>query len=129
MKLNLTFCNLAEEPLEGLVLSFAFPKPEEFQVVGHLYPPADDDGSWMDSNNTGYPDVTQIELGAVTSIKLGDLAPKSPGRVFPCVQRLAVGPEMAGKKVAIKFTLRAKNKKKTGRGRLKITFGDVAAEA
>ncbi len=55
------------------------------------------------------------------------LASDSPKQVFKCELRLAVGPSMQGKKIAILYTLRGPDKQSLGKGRLKIKFGKVTA--
>ncbi len=127
LKLNLTICNKDEEGLEDVSIKLAFPRTQDFDVADRLYTGPDDKRTRTEIEIAGYPEVQQLKHGTVACASLGYLAPNSPQQVFSCALRLAVGPMMRGKKVAIKYTLRAKNKQGTGRGRLKIKFGEVSA--
>lgn len=127
LKLNLTICNKDEEGLEDVIIKLAFPRTQDFDVADRLYTGPDDKRTRTEIEIAGYPEVQQLKHGTVACASLGYLAPNSPQQVFSCALRLAVGPMMRGKKVAIKYTLRAKNKQGPGRGRLKIKFGEVSA--
>jgi hypothetical protein len=56
------------------------------------------------------------------SSSLGALAPDRPEPAFKCALRLAVGPRMMGRKVAILYKLRGQSEQSLGKGRLKIKF-------
>lgn len=127
LKLNLTICNKDEEGLEDVLIELAFPRIEGFDVTDRLYSCLDDKRSQLEIEMLDYPKVQRVKNGAIASASLGHLAPNRPQQVFNCALRLAVGPTMRGKKVAIVYTLRAKNKQSLGRGRLKMIFGEVAA--
>ena len=127
LKLNLTICNNDEDGLEDVNIELAFPRIEGFDVADRLYTGPDDKRSQRDIEMLDYPKVRRVKNAAVASTSLGYLAPNCPQQLFNCALRLAVGPTMRGKKVAIVYTLRAKNKQSLGRGRLKMKFGEVAA--
>lgn len=127
LKLTLTICNKDEEGLEDVHIELAFPRIEGFAVTDHLYSSPEDKRTPLEIEMLDYPKVRRVKNGSVASASLGYLAPNRSQQVFNCALRLAVAPTMRGKKVAIAFTLRAKNKQGHGRGRLKIKFGEVAA--
>ncbi|MFQ6006411.1 MAG: helix-turn-helix domain-containing protein [Woeseia sp.] len=129
LKLNLTICNKDEDGLEDVSIKLAFPRIQDFDVADRLYPGPEDKRTRLEIEMAGYPEVQRLKHGILARASLGYLAPNSPQQVFSCALRLAVGPTMRGKKVAIKYTLRAKNKQSPGRGRLKIKFGEVSAES
>jgi len=129
VKLDLTICNMEDTALEDVNLRLGFPQLDGFEVVDRLYSPLDDDGSFPTTNKADYPDVQRMKSGAVANIKLGSIASGASTQVFRQSLRLAVGPAMKGKKVGIKYSLTAKNKKSTCRGLLKIRFGQVSSDA
>ncbi|MEE8157436.1 MAG: hypothetical protein V3T51_04710, partial [Gammaproteobacteria bacterium] len=77
--------------------------------------------------NLGYPEVQRRDDAILVRSSFGVLAPGSPVQAFKCALRLAVGPGMQGKKIAILYTLRGQNEQSLGKGRLKIKFGEVSA--
>ena len=127
LKLNLTICNKDEDGLVDVSIKLAFPRTRGFDVVDHLCTGPDDKRTRLEIEMADYPEVQRLKHGTVARASLGYLAPNRPQQVFSCALRLAVGPTMRGKKVAIKYTLRAKNKQSVGRGRLKIKFSEVSA--
>lgn len=129
VKLNLTICNRGSETLEDLSVSLAFPLPDGFDVADSVHAPADDDGSYANAEGANYPEITRFENGAMTNVTLGTLAPNKPRQVFACPLRLAVGPAMKKNKLAITYTMQAKNKQTTNTGLLKIKFGQVSRAA
>ena len=112
--------------IEDVNLRLGFPQLDGFEVVDRLYSPPDDDGSFPKAD---YPEVQRIKSGAVANIKVGSIAPGTSRQVFTQSLRLAVGPAMKGKKVGIKYSLTAKNKKSTEHGLLKIKFDRVSSGA
>ncbi len=127
LKLNLTICNKDEDALEDVSIKLTFPRTQDFDLVDRLYTGPDNKRSRLEIEMAGYPEVQRLKHGTLARASLGDLAPNRPQQVFSCALRLAVGPTMRGKKVAIKYTLRAKNKQSPGRGRLEIKFSEVSA--
>jgi len=127
LKLNLTICNEDEDALEDLSIKLTFPRTQDFDLVDRLYSGPDSKRSQLQIEMAGYPEVQRLEHATLARASLGDLVPNRPQQLFSCALRLAVGPTMRGKKVAIKYTLHAKNKQSPGRGRLKIKFSEVSA--
>ena len=127
LKLNLTICNKDEDGLVDVNITLAFPRSQDFDVADRLYTGPGDKRSPLEAEMAGYPEVQRLKHGTLVRASLGYLAPNRPQQVFRCALRLAVGPTMRGKKVAIKYTLRAKNKQSLSKGRLKIKFGEVSA--
>jgi hypothetical protein len=127
LKLILTICNKGEDGLEDVSIELAFPRIQDFDVADRLYTGPDDKRTQQEIEMAGYPEVRHVKHGILARAALGYLAPNRPQQVFSCALRLAVGPTMRGRKVAIKYTLQAKNKQSLGRGRLKIKFGEVSA--
>lgn len=122
LKLNLTICNRDDDSLEDVHLTLTFPRLPGLEVADRLH--ADPDGK-RTALEVGFLDYPQVERGTDSTVvrgSLGALAPNRPRQAFDCDLRLAVGQAMRGKKVAVHYALRARNKIGASRGRLKLRF-------
>ena len=95
-------------------------------MVDRLYISPFDKRSQHEVKNLGYPDVQRRDDAIMVRSSIDVLAPDSPKQAFKCRLRLAVGPRMQGKKLAVLYTLRGPDKENLGKGRLKIKFGQVS---
>ncbi len=122
LKLNLTVCNKGTEGIEAVSIEIGFPRLPDFDVADQLYISPFDKRSSYEVNNLGYPEVERRDGAILVRSSLGALAPDRPEPAFRCALRLAVGPRMTGRKVAIQYKLRGQSKQSLGKGRLKIKF-------
>lgn len=127
LRLNLSVCNKGAEAIENVSIKLGFPRPTDFDVVDRLYASPFDKRSQHQARTLGYPDVDRRDDAIFVRGQIGTLAPDSPTQAFDCELRLAVGPRMHRKKLAIVYTLRGENKQTLGAGRLKIKFRNSAA--
>ena len=75
-------------------------------------------------NSHNYPKVEHQDNGIVVKSAIGTLEPGSPVPALTCALRMAVGPAMQNKKLAILYTLYREDQN-IGEGRLKIQFGGM----
>lgn len=122
LKLNLTVCNKGTEGIDGVSIELGFPRLPDFDVADQLYISPFDKRPSYEVKNQGYPEVQRRGKAILVSSSLGALAPDRPEPAFKCALRLAVGPRMTGRKVAILYKLRGQNEQSLGKGRLKIKF-------
>ncbi len=122
LKLNLTVCNKGTEGIEGVSIELGFPKLPDFDVADQLYISPFDKRPSYEVKNQGYPEVEHRDGAILVRSSLGALAPDRPEPAFKCALRLAVGPRMTGRKVAILYKLRGQSEQSLGKGRLKIKF-------
>ncbi len=122
LKLNLTVCNKGTEGIEGVSIELGFPRLPDFDVADQLYISPFDKRSSYEVKNLGYPKVEHRDGAILVRSSLGALAPDRPEPAFKCALRLAVGPRMMGRKVAIQYKLRGQSEQSLGKGRLKIKF-------
>lgn len=127
LQVNLVVCNKGSESVEDIRIELGFPRPPDFDIADRLYISPFDKRSAYEIKNLGYPEVKRRDDAILVRSSIGRLAPDSPQQAFKCALRLAVGPGMQGKKIAIHYKLRDQNKQSLGNGRLKIKFGQVAA--
>ena len=122
LKLNLTVCNKGTEGIEGVSIELGFPRLPDFDVADQLYISPFDKRPSYEVKNQGYPVVEHRDGAILVRSSLGALAPDRPEPAFRCALRLAVGPRMMGRKVAILYKLRGQSEQSLGKGRLKIKF-------
>ena len=122
LKLNLTVCNKGTEGIEGVSIELGFPQLPDFNVADQLYISPFDKRPSYEVKNLGYPKVEHRDGAILVRSSLGALAPDRPEPAFKCALRLAVGPRMTGRKVAIQYKLRGQSEQSLGKGRLKIRF-------
>ena len=113
--------------VENVNIKLGFPRTTDFDVVDRLYISPFDKRSEQEIRNMGYPDVEHSDDAIMVRSSIGTLKPGSPKQAFKCALRLAVGPRMQGKKLAIIYRLRDADMRSLGKGRLKIKFGKVTA--
>ena len=122
LKLNLTVCNKGTEGIEGVSIELGFPRLPDFDVADQVYISPFDKRPSYEVKNQGYPEVEHRDGAILVRSSLGALAPDRPEPAFKCALRLAVGPRMTGRKVAILYKLRGQSEQSLGKGRLKIKF-------
>ncbi len=122
LKLNLTVCNKGTEGIEGVSIELGFPQLPDFNVADQLYISPFDKRPSYEVKNLGYPKVEHRDGAILVRSSLGALAPDRPEPAFKSALRLAVGPRMMGRKVAIQYKLRGQSEQSLGKGRLKIKF-------
>jgi len=127
LQLNLVLCNTGEENVENVSMELGFPRLEDFDVADRLYTSPFDKRTPFELSNLGYPEVGRRDGAVLVHSEIDELIPGVPKAAFGCALRMAVGPGMQGRKVAINYTLRGQDKKKIDTGRLKIVFGKIAA--
>ena len=127
LQLNLAVCNKGAEGIEGVSIELGFPRLPDFDVADRLYVSPFDKRSPYELKNLGYPEVERLDDAILVRSSIGALGPGSPAQAFKCALRLAVGPGMQGRKLAIHYTLRGENEQNLGKGRLKIKFGEISA--
>jgi len=127
LRLNVCLRNMGSESVENVSIKLGFPRIPGFDVVDRLYTSPFDKRPQHVIRNLGYPDVEHSGDAIIVRSTVDLLAPDSPKPAFKCELRLAVGPKMQRKKIAILYTLRGPDKRSLGKGRLKIKFGRVTA--
>ncbi len=126
LQLNLVVSNDGEEIVRNVSIELGFPRIPDFDLADHLYISPFDKRSAYEVKNLGYPEVVREKAAIKVRSSIGVIAPDSPEPAFRCALRMAVGPGMQGKKIAIHYTLRGQDEQEFGKGRLKIIFGKLA---
>ncbi len=127
LQLNFSVGNEGAEVVEDVSIELGFPRIPDFEIADHLFLSPFDKRSSNEIKNMGYPNVDVLAKAIMVRGSLAELHPGSPAQVFKCPLRMAVGPAMQNKKIAVVYKLRWKNDEVIGEGRLKIQFGKTAA--
>lgn len=126
LQLNLVVCNKGTQSVRDARIELGFPTIKDFDIADRIYVNPFDKRSSAGTKNTGYPKVEHRDKAIFVRNTIGVLEPNSPVPALKCALRMAVGPDMQNRKLAILYTLRRQDQN-IGQGRLKIQFGRVTA--
>ena len=126
LQLNLVVCNKGAQSVSDVRIELGFPKVEGFEIADRIYVSPFDKRAQAKANGLKYPDVEHDDNGIYVKDTIVVLEPNSPVPALRCPVRMAVGPAMENRKLAILYTL-YRDDQKIGEGRLKIQFGEVSA--
>lgn len=125
LQLNLCARNNGAEEIKSVTVELGFPRLPDFDVADRLYTSPFDKRSAAEMRNLGYPEVECTDTAIFVRSSLNVLAPAKSEQLFRCAIRMAVGPRMQGRKLAVHYTLRGPNDQMLGNGRLKLKFGQA----
>lgn len=126
LQLNLCACNKGSETITDISIELGFPRLPDFDIADRLYTSPFDKRSPQEIRNMGYPEVESCDDAIYARSSLDELAPGRYAPVFRCALRMAVGPRMQTRKMAILYTLRGPSGQELGTGRLKIRFSETS---
>jgi len=126
LKLNLCVCSKGTEEIEDVKLELGFPRLPDFDVADRIYTSPFDKRSSPEVNGRGYPQIERRDDAIFVRSTIDKLTPNSPQQALQSALRLAVGPGMQRRKIAIHYKLRGPHDQNLGSGRLKIQFGRVS---
>jgi hypothetical protein len=122
VKLNFTMVNTGQTSLENVRLMLSLPWAEPFRVADRLYGPPGKPVTKKESELRGYPSVQRYQTVVQVKNAYTSLEPDVVTPVFEQALRIAVGPELAGKKVALRYAIQADGLARPEEGTLKIAF-------
>ena len=124
LQLNFSVFNTGSHPVDDLQIEFGFPKLDDFDIADRVHMSPFDKSAHPATRNKGYPNVESARGGIIVRNRIGVLEPAVPTPALRCPIRLAVGPGMQKRKIAVLYTLR-RGDEVISEGRLKIKFGEV----
>jgi hypothetical protein len=127
VKMNLGIVNTGHEALENVNVLLILPWVEQFQVAQHLYGPPGKPLTVKESELRGYPLVKQYKSAVQVKQKLDFLEPDQILPVWEQELRIAVRAGMAGKKVAIRYSILADSLEHPIEGRLKLVVSKASS--
>ena len=122
VKINLSMVNTGHKALEDVSIILTLPVVDEFKVVDRLYPQPGKSRTHKESELLGYPSVKIYNKAVHVKCKIDQLEPDQPIRVFEEDLRIRVLPQLAGRKVRVRYTLHASGFKNPEQGRLTLLF-------
>jgi len=124
LQLNFSVFNTGSHLLDDLQIEFGFPKLDDFDIAERIHMSPFDKSAHPATRNRGYPNVKSASSGIIVRNRIGVLEPAVPTSALRCPIRMAVGPRMQKRKIAVLYTLR-RGDEVISEGRLKIKFGEV----
>ena len=122
VRFNLSMVNSGHEALEDISLMLTLPVAEEFKVADRLYPPPGKTRTPKESELLGYPRVKAYNKAVQVKYEIDRLEPDQQIKVFEQDLRIAIQPQLAGKKVRVKCSLHARGFKHPEESRLTLLF-------
>jgi hypothetical protein len=122
LKLNFCIVNTSQDALDNVRVVLALPSAESFRVADRLYGRPDKPVTKSESELLGYPTVRHMPNQVQVTSTFDTLEPGVAKPLFEQALRISVRPELAGKKVALRYTLQANGMATAEEGRLKMTF-------
>lgn len=122
VRLNLCLVNTGHEPLKDVSLLLTFPRAEQFRVAEYMYGPPGTNRSARESELMGYPGVKYYKSAVQVKQEFDLLEPDNVYSAFEQALRIAVTPELVGRKVRVRYSLRAKGLKEPEEGALTMLF-------
>jgi len=120
LKLNFSVVNTGHVPLEDISVLINVPWAEQFRTAERLYGPRGKPLTAKESELMGYPRVKRYQSAVQVKQEIPRLEPDESAIVFEQALRISVKPELAGKKVAIRYSILAAGFERPEEGRLKL---------
>jgi len=127
IKLGFSMVNTGQAPLENVRIMLSLPWAGYFRVADRLYGSPARPVTRKESELLGYPPVQRYQSVIQVKNSLSMLEPDVVTPVFEQSLRIAVGPELAGKKVALRYAIQADGLSIPEEGTLKILFEAAAS--
>jgi hypothetical protein len=120
LKLNFSMVNTGHTALEDISVLMVLPWAEHFRTAEQLYGPPGKSLTAKESELLGYPKVKRYKAAVQIKQEIARLEPDEVIPVFEQAIRISAKPELAGKKVAIRYSIHASGFERPEEGRLKI---------
>ena len=123
LKLNFSIVNTGHVPLENVSVLLNVPWADQFRTADRLYGPRSKPVSAKESELMGYPRVKRYQSAVQIKQEIPRLEPDEANCLYEQALRISVKPELAGKKVAIRYSVLADGFDRPEEGRLKLVLG------
>ncbi len=122
VRLNLCLVNTGHNTLEDVSLILTFPRADQFSVAEYMYGAPGSRRSSRESELMGYPRVKYYKSVVQVKQEYDLLKPDEVYTAFEQSLRIAISPELAGRKARVRYSLQAKGLKSTEEGKLTMRF-------
>ncbi|MDJ0699195.1 MAG: ATP-binding protein [Woeseiaceae bacterium] len=123
VKLDLCIRNDGDMDIEDLAVELGLPRLPGLDVADRIYTSPFDKRSASAVNQASYPDVEHRDDAIFIRTTIESIAANQTKKLFGPSLRFAVGTKALGKKLAMRFILRAADGRRLCEGRVKIRFG------
>ena len=123
-EIQIVVYNQGEEPLLDASVSLVMPNHDELYVAERL-PKRPQDDRFVDRSpgeQSEYPAVTLRDDSILVTVKLGDVEPGAPVKMFTAPLRLCAGHALAGRRIGIRYSIFAQNLRNPASGKLRLLF-------
>ncbi|MDJ0918283.1 MAG: ATP-binding protein [Woeseiaceae bacterium] len=126
-KVDLCIRNDGDVALKDLAVEIGMPRLPGLDVADRIHTNPFDKRSVTGNTSSSYPDVENRDGAIIIRTTLGSLAANETQSLFRTSLRFAVQNEALGKKLALRYALRASDGRKISEGRVKIRFNAASA--
>ena len=128
-KVDLCIRNDSDIDIEDLAVELGLPRLPGLDVADRIYTSPFDKRSANTVNKLGYPDVEHHKDAIFVRTTVGLIPANHTQALLGTSLRFAVGTEALGKKLALRYVLRAADGRRLCEGRVKIRFGEKPVDA
>ena len=128
-KVDLCIRNDGDTGIENLAVEIGIPRLPGLDVADRIYTSPFDKRSGNAASNSGYPDVEHRGDAIFVRTTIGSIAAKTTQPLLGTSLRFAVGTRALGKKLALRYVLRAADGRKLCDGRVKLRFSETPVDA
>ena len=126
-KVDLCIRNDSDVKIENVAVEIGMPRLPGLDVADRIYTSPFDKRSAKVASNTSYPDVEHRDDAIFVRTTIKALAANDTQPLLGTSLRFAVKPKALGKKLALRYVLRAADGRRLSEGRVKIRFMETAA--
>ncbi len=124
VKVDLCIRNDSDVDIEDLAVELGLPRLPGLDVADRIYTSPFDKRSANEVSKLNYPDVQHRGDAIFVRTTVGLLTSNSTQSLLGTSLRFAAGTEALGKKLALRYVLRAADGRRLSEGRVKIRFGN-----
>jgi len=128
-KVDLCIRNDSDIDIEDLAVELGLPRLPGLDVADRIYTSPFDKRSANTVNRLSYPDVEYRDDAMFVRTTVGLIPANHTQALLGTSLRFAVGTEALGKKLALRYVLRAADGRRLCEGRVKIRFGEKPVDA
>ncbi len=123
VKVDLCIRNEGDVDIEDLAVELGLPRLPGLDVADRIYTSPFDKRSASEVKKLDYPDVEHRDDAIFLRTTIGSIAANKTQPLFGTSLRFAVGTKALGKKLALRYILRAADGRRLSEGRVKLRFG------
>ncbi len=128
-KVDLCIRNDSDASIKDLAVEIGMPRLPGLDVADRIYTSPFDKRSANAVGNADYPDIEHRDEAIFVRTTIKSIAANATQALLGTSLRFAVGNKALGKKLALRYVLRAADGQRLCEGRVKLRFGETPAQA